>query len=84
MKIYSSLLVAIWTQLFLLLFLILYPLRHCGAAEILGAASGAEMAGIEQMKKIVPLITCENPFRQHVCELVFGVHVPELIFWDPN
>ena len=35
-------------------FLILYPLRHRGAAyqaEILGAASGAEMTDIEQMKK---------------------------------
>ena len=45
------------------LFFILYPLHHCGAAyqaEILGAASGTEMAGINQMKKIVPLITCDR------------------------
>ena len=63
--------------------MILYPLRHCGAAyqtEILGAASGAEMADIEQMKKIVPLITCEIPFSQHVSELVFGVNVTDLNF----
>ena len=61
----------------------MYPLRHCGAAyqaEILGAASGAEMADIEQTKKIVPLITCEIPFSQHVCELVFGVNVTDLNF----
>ena len=62
-------------------FLLLYPLRHCGAAyqaEILGATSGAEMADIEQMKKIVPLITCEMSFGQNVCELMFGVIVTEL------
>ena len=72
-------LVATWTQPFLLL-LILY-LRHCGAgyqAEFLGAASGAEMADLEQMKKIVPTITCEIPFSQNVCELVFGVSVTDL------
>ena len=35
-------------------FLLLYPRRHNGPAcqaEILGAASGAEMAGIEQMRE---------------------------------
>ena len=56
-------------------------LRHCGAAyqaEILGAASGAEMADIEHWEKIVPLITCEIPFGQRVCELVFGVNVTDL------
>ena len=42
------------------------------------AASGAEMADIEQMKEIVPLITCEIVFRQFVCELVFGVNVFDL------
>ena len=49
-------------------------------AEILGTASGAEMADIEQMKKIVLLITCEISFSQHVCELVFGVNVTDLNF----
>ena len=65
-------------------FLILYSLRHCGAAyqaEILGAASRAETADIEQMKKIVPLITCEISFGQNVCELMFGVNVTDLDFW---
>ena len=69
------------TLLFFLL--ILNPLRHCGApyqAEILGAASGAEMADISQMKKIVPPITCEIPLSQHVCELVLGVNVTDLDF----
>ena len=63
--------------------LILNPLRHCGAAnqtEIFGAAKRAEMADIEQMKKIVPLITCEIPFGQDDCELVFGVNVTDLKF----
>ena len=53
--------------------LFLHPLRHrlgtTYQAEILGAASGAEMPDIEQIQKIVPLITCESPFSQHVCEL---------------
>ena len=65
----------------------MYPLRLCGAAyqaEILGAASGAEVADIEQMKKIVPLITCEIPFSQHVCELGFGVNVTDLNCLGPD
>ena len=33
-------------------------------AEILSAAQRAEMADVEQMKKIVPLITCEITFGQ--------------------
>ena len=51
------------------------PLRHCGAAyqaEILSAAD------IEQLKKIVPLITCEVSFGRNVCELMFGVNVTNL------
>ena len=32
------------------------------------------------MEKIVPLVTCETPFSQHVCELVFGVNVTDLDF----
>ena len=36
------------------------------------------MADVKQMKKIVPLITCEVPFGQYVCNLVFGVNVPDL------
>ena len=28
--------------------------------------------------KMVPLITCETRFGQHVCELVFGVNIFDL------
>ena len=38
------------------------------------------MADIEQMKKIVPLVTCKTTFSQHVRELVFGVNVTDLNF----
>ena len=38
------------------------------------------MADVEQMKKIVPFVTCEIDFGQNVCELMFGVDVPELTF----
>ena len=38
------------------------------------------MANIEQIKKIIPLITSEIPFSQHVCELMFGVNVADLNF----
>ena len=54
-KKYSSLLVATWTPLFLLLFVL------ANQAEILSAAKRAETADVEQMKKIVPFITCEIP-----------------------
>ena len=36
------------------------------------------MADVEQMKKIVPFISCEITFGQNVCELMFGVNVPNL------
>ena len=36
------------------------------------------MADVEQMKKIVPFVTCEITFGQNVCELMFGVNVPNL------
>ena len=36
------------------------------------------MGEIEQMKKIVPLITYEILFCQNICELVFGVNVTDL------
>ena len=54
---------------------ILFAIRAADRAEILGAAHGAEMPDIEQMKKIVPLITCEIPFSEHVCEFMFGVNI---------
>ena len=36
------------------------------------------MADFEQMKKIVPIVTCETTFGQNVCELMFGVNVSDL------
>ena len=42
------------------------------------AAKRAEMANIEQTKKIIPFITHEISFGHDVCELVFGVNVTDL------
>ena len=39
------------------------------------------MANIEQMKKIIPLITREITFGQDVCDLVLGVNVTDFDFW---
>ena len=38
------------------------------------------MADDKQIEKIVPLITCEIPFCQYVCKLVFGVDMLDLNF----
>ena len=38
------------------------------------------MANLEQMKKIIPLITHEFSLGQDVCDLVFGVNVTDLDF----
>ena len=72
--------IATWIQPFLL-FLFLNYFRHRSAAnqaEIYGAAKRAEMANVEQLKKIVPLITRAIPFSQYVCEMMFGVNVTDL------
>ena len=66
-------------------FLLLHPVHHrVGAAYhagILSAANRAEVADdVEQMKKIVPFVTCEITFGQHVCELMFGINVSNLNF----
>ena len=53
----------------------LCPFRYC-----LGAAGRAEIADVEQTEEMVPLITCEIAFCQHVCELVLGVNVLGLDF----
>ena len=45
------------------------------------AAKRAEMANIEQTKKIIPLVTREITFGQDVCDLVFGVNVTNLDFF---
>ena len=36
------------------------------------------MADVKQMKKIVPLITCEIPLCRYVCKLVFGADILDL------
>ena len=55
----------------------LHPLRQrfraAFQAAILSEASRAEMADVEQLKKIVP-------FGQNVCELMFGVNASNLNF----
>ena len=70
------------TSVFSLLFQ--HPFRHrFGAAYqagILCAARRAEMADVEQMKKIIPFVTCEITFGQNVCELMLGVSVSNLNF----
>ena len=38
------------------------------------------MADVEQLKKIVPFVTCEITFGQNVCELMFGINVSNLNF----
>ena len=62
----------------------MHPLRHrfgtAYQAGILRAASRAEVADVEQMKKIVQFVTCEITFGQNVCELVFGVNIFDLDF----
>ena len=42
--------------------------------------SRAEMADVEQLKKIIPYVTCEITFGQNVCELMFGINVSNLNF----
>ena len=63
-------------------FLFLHPLRQrCRAAcqaGILSAASRAEMADAEPLKKIVSFVTCELTFGRNVCELMFGINVSNL------
>ena len=65
------------TYFFSLLFL--HPSRHrFGAAYQAGklsTASRAEIADVEQMKKIIPFVTCEITFGQSVCELKLGINV---------
>ena len=49
-------------------------------AEILSEAKRAEMADVEQMKKMVPIVTCEIAFGQHVCALMSGIDLSNLNF----
>ena len=76
------LLVATLTQLFLFFFLfwILFAtVEHLLKLKFWEQQSKLKwLMLIKQMKKIVPLITCEISWSQHVCELVFGVNVTDL------
>ena len=38
------------------------------------------MGDVEQMKKIIPFVTCEITFCQNVCELMFGFNASNLNF----
>ena len=42
------------------------------------------MADIEQAQQMIPLMTCEIPLCQDVCQLVFGVDVFDLDFGGPD
>ena len=45
------------------------------------AADRAEIANVEQMEKVIPLITREIVLCQYVCDLFFGVNVFDLDLW---
>ena len=40
----------------------------------------AVMANVKQIQQMIPLITCEIPFYQDVCEMICGVDVFDLDF----
>ena len=37
------------------------------------------MADVKQIQQMIPFITSETAFRQHVCKLVFGI---DIFDWD--
>ena len=80
-----------WSRLrhnpFFFFFLFLNSFRHRNAAnqaEIFGAAKRAQMANIEQMKKIIPFVMREITFGEDVCDLVFVVNATDLNFSGPD
>ena len=46
----------------------------------MAAGQHREIHDVEQTKKMVPLITREITFTQHVSELVFGVNIIDLFY----
>ena len=46
----------------------------------MAAEKHREIFGVEQTEKIVPLITCEITFGQHVSKVVLGVKIFDLDF----
>ena len=47
----------------------------------MAAKEHREIHNVEQTKKMIPLITCETLFGQHVSELVSGVNIFHLDLW---
>ena len=39
---------------------------------------------VKQPEQMIPLITGDIAFRQHVCELVFGVKIFDFNLFGPN
>ena len=60
-------------------FFFLHPFRHR-----FRAAGTAEIANVEQVDKMVPLITRELAHWQCVCELVVGVNIFGSDFMGPG
>ena len=54
--------------LHLILFCVLFDITSEHSAEL-------KWPMLNKTQKIIPLITCEIPLDQHVCELVFGVNI---------
>ena len=42
------------------------------------------MASVEQTQKMIPFVTCEISFGQHICELVFWCRCIWFGSWGPN
>ena len=49
----------------------------------MAARNHREFHDVQQSEKMVPLITCQTTFGQHVCELVSGVNIFDLDFGVP-
>ena len=47
----------------------------------MAARKHREIDDVQQMKTMIPLITCEITFCQHVSELLFGISLFDLVFW---
>ena len=44
----------------------------------MAAGKDRKTHNVEQTEKVFPLITCEVPFCQYACKLVFGVDIFDL------
>ena len=50
----------------------------------MAAGKHREIHDVARTKKMVPFITREITFGQHVSKLVLGVNIFDLDFWGPN